>query len=67
MLCVLADHPHHTAAMDDLALIANLLNRCTNLHEKPLGIAFGRLASGIAGELGVHSLAAGDQTLIALR
>jgi len=25
MLLVLADHPHHTAAMDDLALVTNLL------------------------------------------
>jgi len=35
MLLVFADHPHHTAAMDDLALIANLLYRCPNLHKDP--------------------------------
>src|ERR1700738_3889108 len=34
MLRVLADHPHHTTAMDDLALVANLLNRRTYLHEQ---------------------------------
>jgi hypothetical protein len=32
MLLVLADHPHHTAAMDDLALVTNLLDRRTYLH-----------------------------------
>ena len=32
MLLVLADHSHHTAAMDDLALVTNLLYRCTYLH-----------------------------------
>src|ERR1700679_3186601 len=32
MLLVLADHSHHTAAMDDLALITNLLDPCTYLH-----------------------------------
>jgi hypothetical protein len=26
MLSVLADHAHHTVAVDDLALVANLLN-----------------------------------------
>src|SRR5262249_16561418 len=32
MLGVLADHTHHTTAMDDLALITNLLYRCSYLH-----------------------------------
>jgi len=32
VLCVLADHPDHTAAGDDLALDANLLYRCTDFH-----------------------------------
>jgi hypothetical protein len=35
MLLVLADHTHHPAAVDDLALVTNLLYRCPNLHEKP--------------------------------
>jgi hypothetical protein len=29
---VLADHTHHPTAVDDLALVTNLLNRRTNLH-----------------------------------
>src|SRR3954471_1998561 len=29
---VAADHPHHTAAPDDLALVANPLDRCPDLH-----------------------------------
>ena len=32
VLCVLADHPDHTAASNDLALDANLFYRCTDLH-----------------------------------
>ncbi len=32
VLCVLADHPNHPTAGDDLALHANLLYRCANLH-----------------------------------
>ena len=32
MLCVLADHPDYSLAGDDLALDANLLYRCTDLH-----------------------------------
>ncbi len=32
MFCVLADHPNHPAAVDDLALHANLLYGCTDLH-----------------------------------
>jgi hypothetical protein len=27
-----ANHPHHTFAMDDLALVANLFYRCSDLH-----------------------------------
>jgi hypothetical protein len=27
-----ANHPHHTAAMDDLALVTNLFYRCPNFH-----------------------------------
>jgi hypothetical protein len=30
---VLANHPHHTAAMDDLALVANFLYRCSDFHK----------------------------------
>src|SRR6266446_5142377 len=36
MFRVLADHPHYSLAMDDLALIANLLNRCSYLHNSVL-------------------------------
>ena len=32
MFRVLANHPHHSPTMDDLALITNLLHRCPNLH-----------------------------------
>src|SRR6185437_13421732 len=32
MLRVLADHTHHTLAVDDLALIANFLYGCSDLH-----------------------------------
>src|ERR1700688_2824971 len=32
MFRVNANHPHHTLAVDDLALVANLLYRCSNLH-----------------------------------
>src|SRR5579859_746745 len=32
VLGVLADHPHRSPAMDDLAFIANLLYRCSDLH-----------------------------------
>jgi hypothetical protein len=36
MLLVFANHPYHTAAMDDLALVTNLLDRRTYLHfEQP--------------------------------
>src|ERR1039458_9575765 len=33
---VLADHPHYSLAVDDLALVANLLNRCSYLHKPVL-------------------------------
>ena len=46
MLRVLADHPHHTAAMDDLALVTNLLYRCTYLHnDKPLNLSTRKLGA----------------------
>jgi len=32
MFRVHADHAHHALAVDDLALVANLLNRCSYLH-----------------------------------
>jgi hypothetical protein len=32
VLCVLADHSHNPTACDDLALDANFLYRCTDLH-----------------------------------
>src|SRR5664279_6619880 len=32
VLRVLADHPNHPTAVDDFALVTNLLNRCPNLH-----------------------------------
>src|SRR5260370_31128256 len=34
---ILANHPHHTFAVDDLALIANLLYRCPYFHKSVLG------------------------------
>src|SRR5258706_2960418 len=37
MFGILANHPHHTLALDDLALIANFLYRCSNfLNQFPL-------------------------------
>src|SRR5258706_5418393 len=33
---VLADHPHYSLAVDDLALIANFLDRCPDLHKSVL-------------------------------
>src|SRR5215469_3339984 len=36
MFRVHADHPHHALAMDDLALVTNLLNRCPYLHNPAL-------------------------------
>src|SRR6266850_2753904 len=33
VLRILADHPHHTLAVDDLALIANFFDRCSNFHK----------------------------------
>jgi hypothetical protein len=32
VFCVFADHPHHAAARNHLALDANLLYRCPNFH-----------------------------------
>jgi hypothetical protein len=32
VLGVLANHPHHAAPMDDLALHADFLDRCSNFH-----------------------------------
>jgi hypothetical protein len=32
MLRILADHPHHTLPMDDLALVTNFLYRCSDFH-----------------------------------
>src|SRR3954451_12062783 len=32
MFRIRANHPHHTFAVDDLALIANFLYRCSYLH-----------------------------------
>ena len=33
MLGIFADHAHHAVTANDLALIANLLYRCPNLHD----------------------------------
>src|SRR5687768_5087987 len=33
---ILADHPNHTFAVDDLALVANLLDARTDFHDSPL-------------------------------
>jgi hypothetical protein len=33
VLLVGADHPHDAAAADDLALVANLLDRCPDFHQ----------------------------------
>lgn len=32
MLGVDANHAHHSGALDNLALVTNLLNRCPNFH-----------------------------------
>jgi len=32
MFRVFADHPHYAFAVDDLAFIANLFYRCSDLH-----------------------------------
>jgi hypothetical protein len=32
MFLIRADHAHHTAASDDLALVANPFDRCSDLH-----------------------------------
>jgi len=32
MFLIRADHPHHAAAADDLALVANPFDRCSDLH-----------------------------------
>src|SRR5450432_3961761 len=42
-----ANHPHHTPAVDHLALVADLLHRCSNLHDDSkrllkTGVAEGR-------------------------
>jgi len=34
-----ANHPHHTFAMDDLALVAHLFNRRTDLHLENLKLS----------------------------
>src|SRR5579863_6836789 len=34
---ILANHPHHTLAVDDLALVANFLHRCPYFHKPVLG------------------------------
>src|SRR5450631_1369681 len=39
-----ADHPHHTLAVDDLALVTNLLYRCSYFHNP----AFSRLLSAFS-------------------
>src|SRR5580698_2795021 len=40
-----ANHPHHTLAVDDLALVANFLNRCAYFHKSP---AFSRQLSAFS-------------------
>jgi len=43
---VLANHPHHTAAANDFALLADLLDARSNLHDEfPLQL-LGNLGSG---------------------
>jgi hypothetical protein len=34
-----ADHPHYTLAVDDLALVANFLYRCSYFHKPSLQLA----------------------------
>src|SRR6266567_3915530 len=34
---ILADHPHHALAVNDLALVANFLYRCSYFHKAVLG------------------------------
>jgi hypothetical protein len=46
VLGVLADHPHYSLAMDDLALVANLLNRCPDLHKPVLSSQLPVLRNG---------------------
>src|SRR6516225_5429744 len=40
VLRVLADHPNHSLALDDLALCAESSNRRTNFHKRFLSIPF---------------------------
>src|SRR5581483_5767011 len=40
VLRVFADHAHHAAAVDDLALVANFLYRCPNLHKNRSRFSF---------------------------
>jgi hypothetical protein len=42
VLLIRADHPHHAAAPDDLALVANPPNRCSHLHKDRLMGTSGR-------------------------
>ena len=54
MLGVLADHPHHPTAMDDLTLVTYLFDRCPNFHNlspqlaraEPLLVAVNNPAAG---------------------
>src|ERR1041385_8190669 len=44
MFRILADHAHHTFAVHDLALITNLLYRCSDLHNFLIPCGTGTLA-----------------------
>jgi hypothetical protein len=59
MFRVLADHPHHTFAVDNLALITNFLYRCSDLHAVSLQILLPRrrdLPTGFVTPAAIESL-----------
>src|SRR5579872_4972228 len=47
MFRVLADHAHHALAVHDLALVADFLDRCPNLHNDPQLLASNKNLSGL--------------------
>jgi hypothetical protein len=46
VLLVGTDHPHDAATADNLALVANLLDRCPDFHQLFLGILGACLRNG---------------------
>src|SRR5208282_5798553 len=47
MFRVDADHPHHTFAVDNLALVTDFLNRCSYFHNQFLRNMWGRAPSPV--------------------